>query len=157
MPHSKSLYQTNLDRRNRRCDRKGRSESSGPNKMIIPSLMLLQKPTHDRKQIRERWVNHLNPNINCLPFSRKDNLLLWESHKKFGNRWAEISKNSFNSSRINQHIQNCWNSASFKKFISNEFGPNAYSAVVAPAPAQAQAQAQAPAAKAKKKAKVSQS
>jgi hypothetical protein len=24
------------------------------------------------KQIRDRWVNHLNPNINHLPFSRED-------------------------------------------------------------------------------------
>eukprot|EP00535_Pseudo-nitzschia_heimii_P011787 CAMPEP_0197197888 /NCGR_PEP_ID=MMETSP1423-20130617/33089_1 /TAXON_ID=476441 /ORGANISM="Pseudo-nitzschia heimii, Strain UNC1101" /LENGTH=1090 /DNA_ID=CAMNT_0042651715 /DNA_START=72 /DNA_END=3344 /DNA_ORIENTATION=- len=79
------------------------------------------------KQIRDRWVNHLNPNINHLPFSREDDLLLWEGHKKLGKRWVEISSKSFNSTRSENHIKNRWYSASFKKFISNEFGPDAYS------------------------------
>lgn len=79
------------------------------------------------KQIRDRWVNHLNPNINHLPFSREDDLLLWEGHKKLGKRWVEISTKFFNSSRSENHIKNRWYSASFKKFIANEFGPEAYS------------------------------
>mmetsp|Transcript_1095 Transcript_1095/g.2805 ORF Transcript_1095/g.2805 Transcript_1095/m.2805 type:complete len:1092 (+) Transcript_1095:257-3532(+) len=79
------------------------------------------------KQIRDRWVNHLNPNINHLPFSREDDLLLWEGHKKLGKRWVEISTKSFNSTRSENHIKNRWYSASFKKFIANEFGPDAYS------------------------------
>ncbi|KAL3918865.1 MAG: hypothetical protein SGILL_004041 [Bacillariaceae sp.] len=79
------------------------------------------------KQIRDRWVNHLNPNINHLPFSREDDLLLWDGHKKLGKRWVEISTKFFNSTRSENHIKNRWYSASFKKFISNEFGPDAYS------------------------------
>lgn len=78
------------------------------------------------KQIRDRWVNHLNPNINHLPFSREDDLLLWDGHTKLGKRWVEISTKSFHSSRSENHIKNRWYSASFKKFISNEFGPDAY-------------------------------
>jgi len=78
------------------------------------------------KQIRDRWVNHLNPNINHLPFSKEDDLLLWEGHKKLGKRWVEISTKYFHSSRSENHIKNRWYSASFKKFISNEFGPEAY-------------------------------
>lgn len=78
------------------------------------------------KQIRDRWVNHLNPDINHLPFSREDDLLLWDGHKKLGKRWVEISTKFFNSSRSENHIKNRWYSASFKKFISNEFGPDAY-------------------------------
>lgn len=79
------------------------------------------------KQIRDRWVNHLNPAINHLPFSRDDDLLLWEGHKKLGKRWVEISTKFFNSTRSENHIKNRWYSASFKKFIANEFGPEAYS------------------------------
>lgn len=79
------------------------------------------------KQIRDRWVNHLNPNINHMPFTRDDDLLLWEGHKKLGKRWVEISSKYFNSSRSENHIKNRWYSASFKKFVANEFGPNAYS------------------------------
>jgi hypothetical protein len=79
------------------------------------------------KQIRDRWVNHLNPNINHLPFSREDDLNLWEGHIKMGKRWVEISTKHFDSSRSENHIKNRWYSASFKKFIANEFGPTAYS------------------------------
>jgi hypothetical protein len=77
------------------------------------------------KQIRDRWVNHLNPAINHLPFSREDDLLLWEGHKKLGKRWVEISTKYFNSTRSENHIKNRWYSASFKKFITNEFGADA--------------------------------
>jgi len=79
------------------------------------------------KQIRDRWVNHLNPNINHMPFSREDDLLLWEGHKKLGKRWVEISTKFFHQTRSENHIKNRWYSASFKKFIANEFGPDAYS------------------------------
>lgn len=79
------------------------------------------------KQIRDRWVNHLNPNINHLPFSREDDLLLWEGHKKLGKRWVEISTKYFETNRSENHIKNRWYSASFKKFIANEFGVDAYS------------------------------
>lgn len=78
------------------------------------------------KQIRDRWVNHLNPAINHLPFSREDDLNLWEGHKELGKRWVEISTKNFNNTRSENHIKNRWYSASFKKFISNEFGAEAY-------------------------------
>lgn len=86
-----------------------------------------QLPGRVGKQIRDRWVNHLNPNINHLPFSREDDLNLWNGHQKLGKRWVEISTKFFNSTRSENHIKNRWYSASFKKFISNEFGPEAYS------------------------------
>lgn len=79
------------------------------------------------KQIRDRWVNHLNPSINHLPFSREDDLLLWDGHKKLGKRWVEISTKYFNNNRSENHIKNRWYSASFKKFITNQFGAEAYS------------------------------
>jgi len=78
------------------------------------------------KQIRDRWVNHLNPNINHLPFSKDDDLLLWEGHQQVGKRWVEIATKFFKGSRSENHIKNRWYSASFKKFIANEFGANAY-------------------------------
>jgi len=89
---------------------------------------LAQKlPGRVGKQIRDRWVNHLNPNINHLPFTREDDLLLFKAHEKLGKRWVEISTKYFNSTRSENHIKNRWYSASFKKFIRNEFGPEAHS------------------------------
>ena len=71
-------------------------------------------------------MNQLDPTINHLLFSRKDNPLLWEAHKKLGTKWAKISTKSFHSTRPENQIKNRWYSASFKRFISNKFGPTAY-------------------------------
>jgi hypothetical protein len=78
------------------------------------------------KQIRDRWVNHLNPAINHLPFSRDDDMTLWNGHTNMGKRWVEIASKCFNQTRSENHIKNRWYSASFKKFITNEFGLDAY-------------------------------
>jgi len=88
---------------------------------------LAQKlPGRVGKQIRDRWVNHLNPNINHMPFAKEDDMKLWDGHKQLGKRWVEISTKYFNSSRSENHIKNRWYSASFKKFVASEFGPDAY-------------------------------
>jgi hypothetical protein len=90
------------------------------------SELALRLPGRVGKQIRDRWINHLNPNINHNPFSAEEDLLLWEGHKKFGNKWVEISVKCFRSSRSENHIKNRFYSASFKKFVTSEFGEDAY-------------------------------
>lgn len=78
------------------------------------------------KQIRDRWINHLNPDINHHPFSRDDDLLLWTAHAKVGKKWVEIAATFFKSSRSENQIKNRWHSAAFKQLIADEFGPHAY-------------------------------
>ena len=85
-----------------------------------------QLPGRSGKQIRDRWVNYLNPAINHLPFSRVDDLNLWEGHKELGKRWVEISVKVFNSTRSENHIKKGWYSPAFKKCIATEFGRNGY-------------------------------
>jgi hypothetical protein len=90
------------------------------------SELSVHMPGRHGKQIRERWINHLNPNINHSPFSREDDLMLWEAHQKHGKKWVEISTKYFNCSRAENQIKNRWYSAAFKKFIAEDFGPEAY-------------------------------
>ena len=61
-----------------------------------------------------------------MPFTKDDDMKLWDGHKQLGKRWVEISTKFFKSSRSENHIKNRWYSASFKKFVATEFGPEAY-------------------------------
>lgn len=44
------------------------------------------------KQCRERWYNHLDPEIKKDPWTDEEDRLVIELHAKLGNRWAEIAK-----------------------------------------------------------------
>ena len=43
------------------------------------------------KQIRERWNNHLDPNIIKTPITLKEGIRIFEAHHRHGNKWAEIT------------------------------------------------------------------
>ena len=83
-------------------------------------------PGRHGKQIRERWVNHLDPNINHLPFTHEDDMKLWNATKEHGKKWVEISAKYFKNTRAENQIKNRWYSAAFKKFVAETFGPDAY-------------------------------
>ncbi|CAF0940004.1 unnamed protein product [Didymodactylos carnosus] len=70
------------------------------------------------KQCRERWHNHLNPNINKAPWTDKENLLIYVLHKHLGNKWAEIAR--YLIGRSDNAIKNHWNSSMRKKFQLQE-------------------------------------
>jgi myb proto-oncogene protein len=44
------------------------------------------------KQCRERWHNHLDPNINKTPWTEQEEHIMFEAHKKYANKWADISR-----------------------------------------------------------------
>ena len=44
------------------------------------------------KQCRERWYNHLNPDIKKEAWSKAEDDLIIDLHSRMGNRWAEIAK-----------------------------------------------------------------
>mmetsp|Transcript_46901 Transcript_46901/g.116894 ORF Transcript_46901/g.116894 Transcript_46901/m.116894 type:complete len:158 (-) Transcript_46901:358-831(-) len=60
------------------------------------------------KQCRERWHNHLNPNVKKEQWSEEEDVHLMELHARLGNKWAEISRHF--DGRTDNNVKNRWNS-----------------------------------------------
>ncbi|EGR33540.1 myb-like DNA-binding domain protein, partial [Ichthyophthirius multifiliis] len=65
------------------------------------------------KQCRERWYNHLNPEINKFPWQKDEEWILFLCHRHFGNKWAYITR--YLRGRTDNAIKNHWNSSMKKR------------------------------------------
>ncbi|GMJ06690.1 myb domain protein 98 [Hibiscus trionum] len=66
------------------------------------------------KQCRERWHNHLRPDIKKDTWSEEEDKVLIQAHMEIGNKWAEIAKRLHG--RTENSIKNHWNATKRRQF-----------------------------------------
>ena len=61
------------------------------------------------KQCRERWRNHLRPELNKGDWTEQEDIDIWDHVQEMGTKWAQISE-QYMPLRTDNDIKNRWNS-----------------------------------------------
>lgn len=84
-------------------------ETLGLKKWAQMAVQLNESFNNDRKgkNCRERWNNHLDPNINKGEWTYEEDLTLLTKHKILGRKWSSISREL--PGRTENSVKNRWN------------------------------------------------
>ena len=69
--------------------------------------------TRTEVRCRQRWLNVLDPSINHGPWSLEEDKILIDTHKKVGNKWAEIAR--LLPGRTDISVKKRWISQAFQR------------------------------------------
>ena len=72
------------------------------------------------KQCRERWRNHLRPELNKGDWTQDEDVTIWSRVQQLGTKWAQISE-LYMPLRTDNDIKNRWDSILRKSSHPNQY------------------------------------
>jgi hypothetical protein len=77
-------------------------------------------PHRSAKQVRERWMNYLKPDVQNIPWTKEEDLLIFQQFRIMGGKWSAMAK--LLPGRSDNAIKNRYNASISKRIRRNASG-----------------------------------